>query len=300
MKVSGFTFLRNAASLGYPFVESIRSILPLVDEMVVNVGSGVDDTLDQVRAIGSAKLRIVESHWNEGMEQRGFVYAQQKMIAQYNCTGDWAFYLEGDEVLHEAELDRIRNAMVSHLGDPRIEALAFAFHHFYGVPQQVAVSPAWYRREVRIIRNTIRSYAPDGLFWLVMDRHRRGRYPRAAMTGAHIYHYGHVRKVEAMRRKHEQVSRFWSHAAPSFPDYGRIDPQALAAYSGSHPELMQRWLAEEAEREFSLDAGYSISRRERKHRLAMKLERALGIDLSKKHFRLVAGAAPGGPTPANR
>ena len=34
MKISGFTFLRNGQRLGYPFVASIRSILPLVDEFV--------------------------------------------------------------------------------------------------------------------------------------------------------------------------------------------------------------------------------------------------------------------------
>ena len=35
MKVSGFTFLRNGQKLGYPFVESIRSVLPIVDEFVI-------------------------------------------------------------------------------------------------------------------------------------------------------------------------------------------------------------------------------------------------------------------------
>ncbi|MGH7953853.1 MAG: glycosyltransferase, partial [Limisphaerales bacterium] len=38
MKVSGFTFLRNGQKFGYPFVESIRSILPIVDEFVVALG----------------------------------------------------------------------------------------------------------------------------------------------------------------------------------------------------------------------------------------------------------------------
>jgi hypothetical protein len=84
------------------------------------------------------------------------------MIAQYNCTGDWAFYLEVDEVLHENDLDRIRDSMVLRLPNPKIEALAFHYHHFYGTPGQVARSAAWYRNEVRVICNTIRTYAPDG------------------------------------------------------------------------------------------------------------------------------------------
>lgn len=287
MKVSGFTFLRNGSMLGYPFIESLKSILPLVDEMVINVGDCIDDTLERINALGSSKIRLLMNTWNPAMSDRGFVFAQQKSIAQYNCTGDWAFYLEGDEVLHEGELDRIHGAMTRHLADPRVEALAFDFQHFYGVPSQLAASPAWYRREARIIRNTIRSYSPDSLFWLVMEHNRRGRYPRAAMTGAHIYHYGHVRKVASMREKHQQVSRFWNHAPPDFPNYGQIDMLALSPFSGTHPAVMEHWLATEAETEFKIDADYRLTHRERKHRLAMRIEQLLGVDLSKKHFRLV-------------
>ncbi|MBM3912615.1 MAG: glycosyltransferase family 2 protein, partial [Sphingomonadales bacterium] len=45
MKVSGFTFIRNAVLLDYPILEAIRSILPLCDEIVVAVGKSEDETL---------------------------------------------------------------------------------------------------------------------------------------------------------------------------------------------------------------------------------------------------------------
>ena len=173
--VSGFTFLRHGVKLGFPFEASIRSILPLVDEFVIALGRGEDDTEARIAALAAAepKIRILPTIWNERMAEKGFVYAQQKMIAQYACTGDWAFYLEGDEVLHEAELPAIRAAIDRHHGNPAVEALVFDYLHFYGSPAWLAVSPAWYRREGRLIRNTIRSYAPDGQFWVVMDKHRR-------------------------------------------------------------------------------------------------------------------------------
>ena len=38
MKVSAFTFIKNGEILGYPFLQSINSILPIVDEFVINVG----------------------------------------------------------------------------------------------------------------------------------------------------------------------------------------------------------------------------------------------------------------------
>ncbi len=40
MKISGFSFARNADVLGYPVAESIRSILPACDEFVIAVGKG--------------------------------------------------------------------------------------------------------------------------------------------------------------------------------------------------------------------------------------------------------------------
>jgi hypothetical protein len=287
MKISGFTFLRNGTLMGYPYLESIKSLLPLVDEFVINIGEGNDDTLERVAAIADPKLRIIRSHWNENMHSKGFVYAQQKMIAQYNCTGDWAFYLEGDEVLHENDLDRIRASMLRHLSNQHVEALAFHYHHFYGTPQQTANSPAWYRNEVRVIRNTIRSYAPDGLYWMVMPTHRHGRYPVAAHTGAHIYHYGWIRSAQKMAEKNRRVAQYWDGvAAPSF-DYGNIDARVLRPFAGTHPAIARDWLLQEAEQHFVANPGYRLGSRDKRHHLLMKLEERFGWDFSKKHYTLV-------------
>lgn len=51
MKVSGFTFVKNAILYDYPIVEAISSILPLCDEVVVAVGKSDDNTLDLIRSI---------------------------------------------------------------------------------------------------------------------------------------------------------------------------------------------------------------------------------------------------------
>lgn len=175
--------------------------------------------------------------------------------------------------------------MEEHLNNPKVEALAFDYHHFFGSPDWVAISPAWYRQECRIIRNTIRSWAPDGLYFVVMDKNKKGRYPRAALVGAPIYHYGHVRSVEAMRKKNERVGKYWKHDHPLFNGY-QIDPQALKKFSGNHPKIVKPWLENEAEKNFTPNQNHSLTKRERKHRWAMRLEALFGWELSKKHFRL--------------
>jgi glycosyltransferase involved in cell wall biosynthesis len=286
--ISGFSFIRNGSQLGFPFIESIQSILPLVDEFVIAVGAGDDDSLARVQALANPKIKIIETRWNDRMADRGFVYAQQKMMAQYACTGDWAFYLEGDEVLHEAELASIRASVAKHHDNPAVEALVFDYVHFYGTPDYVSISPGWYRRECRLIRNTIRSYAPDGQYWLVMHQHKRPRFPQAALANAHIYHYGWVRKQEQMQAKLNQVAKYWAGSTPMQINYANFDPQAVKRFEGSHPEVIAHWITHEAERDLVFNPNYQLTRKERKYRLSKKVEGWTGLDFSKKHFKLVA------------
>jgi len=290
MKVSGFTFLRNGQKLGYPFVPSIRSILPLVDEFVIALGPCDDETEKMVREIGDPKIRIIPTTWNEGIRNdysvKGYVYGQQKSIALFNCTGDWAFYLEADELLHENDLPKIRAAMEKHLNDERIEALAFDYLHFYGNKNTLACSPGWYRSEVRIIRNTIPAWSSEALFYNVLDSHKQARHPRAAHTGATVYHYGWVRSEEQMDEKRAAVRKFWDSAKPKAVDYTKVDPAGLKLFTGSHPKPVQDWLPE-AEGIFQTDPNHQLTSREKKHRRMMWLEKTFGFRFEKKHYQLV-------------
>ena len=282
MRVSGFTFLRNARINGYPFIESLKSLLPIVDEYVVAVGDSEDETREAIIDIGDPKIRIIDTVWNENMVDRGFVYGQQKMIAQYNCSGDWCFYLEGDEVLHEEDLDSIYSAMLSNLKDPAVEALYFEFLHFYGTSQQIGIGG--YRKAPRIIRNSIRSIAPDGLFWVILDKNKRGRYPRAKFAEGRIFHYGHCRSVETMAEKLRRVGKYWGSNHEAFSGYGNIDLAELRPFAGVHPELMSGWIADCAEKVFSQDQNYKISSKNWRNRARFYLERKLNVEISKKHF----------------
>ena len=283
MKVSGFTFLRNAKISGYPFVESIKSILPIVDEFVCVIGESIDETRQMVEAIKHPKIRIIDSVWNEKMCDRGFVYGQQKMMAQYNCSGDWAFYLEGDEVLHEDELDSIQSVMRDNLNDQKVEALYFDFYHFYGTADQIGV--AGYRKAPRIIRNSIRTIAPDGLFWVVLEKNKKGRYPTAKYAGGSIYHYGHCRNTAKMNEKLRQVGKYWGDEHGNFTGYGSIDIAELRPFKKTHPLIMAEWLSTDAETMFEQELGYKLSKRDIKNRVRFWIEKRFNVEISKKHFR---------------
>ena len=285
MKVSAFTFIKNGQILGYTFIQSIQSILPIVDEFIINVGESEDDTLNLVRQMNNNKIRIIQSKWNDNMNDRGYVYGQQKMIAQFNCTGDWAFYIEGDEIYHEGDLKKIKDSMALYLNDSNVEALVVNYYHFYGNANSFLNSPGWYRSEARIIKNSVRSYAPDGLFWLVLDNNKKGRYPKAKHTNVYCYHYGWVRTEAEMNLKSSKVQQYWGKKTAAI-DYSDIDQDIINEFKGSHPTVIQNWLPKDSG-VFKAKEDYAKSKREKKHSILKKFEIIFRIDLSKKHYRLV-------------
>ena len=285
MKVSAFTFIKNGQILGYPFMQSIQSVLPIVDEFVVNVGESEDDTLKLINSINSPKIRVIQSQWNPNMQDRGFVYGQQKMIAQYNCKGDWAFYVEGDEVYHEKDLMKIKDSMAEHLNNINIEALTVSFYHFYGNSSSYLDSPGWYRSEARIIKNSVRSYAPDGLFWLVLEGNKKGKYPKAKHTGVTCYHYGWVRSEDQMNLKSSRVQKYWG-GSPVIINYSQMDQKIIQEFHGTHPKIIQDWLPKD-DGLYIASTSYKLTLKQKKHRLMIKFENYFGLELSKKHYTLV-------------
>ena len=285
MKVSAFTFIKNGQILGYPFLESIESVLPIVDEFIINIGDSEDETLAIIQSYKNSKIRIIHSKWNNSMRDRGYVYGQQKMIAQFNCSGDWAFYVECDEIYHEKDLESIKQVMLNNLNDQRVEALVFDFYHFYGNANSYLDSPGWYRSEARIIRNSIRSYSPDSLFWLILEKNRRGRYPNAKHTGVSCYHYGWVRSQDMMNLKSQKVQKYWGNNHTKI-DYTKIDQKIIKQFSGSHPKVIQKWLPKEKHL-FKADPDYKLTPKQKKHRAMIELEKYFNLELSKKHYKLI-------------
>jgi hypothetical protein len=246
-RVSGFTFVRNAIDLYYPVVESITSILPLCDEFVVAAGDSTDGTTELLRRIDSPKLRIIETVWDRTLFERGAIFAQQTDVALDHCTGDWAFYLQADEVVHERYLDRIAERLRRHLPDRRVEGLLFDYLHFFGDYDHVQTSHNWYSREVRVVRTGIgvRSWHDAQGF------RRAGEKLHVAHSRASVYHYGWVRpprnlhrKVRAFRAVYqgaEAVARVPIDEERPF-GYGRL--RGTRRFRGSHPAVMRGRIAQ--------------------------------------------------------
>ncbi|MCX8072111.1 MAG: glycosyltransferase [Candidatus Binatia bacterium] len=246
MRVSGFTFVRNAIDLYYPMVESIRSILPICDEFIVAAGDSTDGTTELLRSIGDPKIKIIKTVWDPALFVQGRTNAQQTNIALDACTGDWAFYLQADEVVHEDDLPTIVAAMERYLKDPRVEGLLFDYLHFFGDYDHYMIAHGWYRREIRIVRTGIgvRSWKSAQGF------RRNGKKLKVKHSGGRIFHYGWVRPPQRMTRKTHSfltLHRGREEADKNFPDleqpfdYGRL--HGRARFTGTHPAVMRERIA---------------------------------------------------------
>ena len=238
-RVSGFSIVRNAMQYGYPVEESLRSLAPLVDELVVAVGKGDDGTLELVRSLDLPGLRIIETVWDEALRVGGQVLAQQTNLALAECRHPWAFYLQADEVVHEEDHARIRAALERWGADRSVDALRFRFLHFEGTYAYVNWVRYW--KQCRLVRNDgrIRSVGDAAGFGRADGRPLRIRH-----TGAKIYHYGWARAREVLKRKTLAFQKLYHDDAWVAARYGEVPPEYLSdvdiafRFRGTHPAVM--------------------------------------------------------------
>jgi len=244
MKVSGFTFVRNAVKFDYPIVEAIKSILPICDEFVIAIGNSEDDSIGLIKSIGSDKIKIIETIWDESLREGGKVLAVEtnKAFDAISPDSDWAFYIQGDECFHENDLPKIKEAMLKWKDDKRVEGLVFNHINFYGTFDYYADSRKWQKKEVRVVRNdkNRRSWKD------AMSFRKHGEKLHVKYVDALIYHYGWVKSPELMKRKLKNTGVFWHGDEAGFQEFLKTedyfdynDFDSLKKFLGKHPEVMK-------------------------------------------------------------
>ncbi len=249
VRVGGFTFVRNAVRFDYPVCESIASLLPLVNTLVVLLGNSEDGTSDMLRQhfADEPRIRWVDSVWDDRLREGGRVLAVETDKA-YRALGrefDWVIYLQADEVIHQNDYPVLRKAMEQHLGNPKVEGLLLQYKHFYGSYDYVGINRRWYRREVRVMRPLPGLHA-----WRDAQGFRcDGRKLLVKSTMARVFHYGWVKNPLQQQDKQVNFNRLWHSdeyvqehiAVRETYEYG--GNEQLDTFTGSHPAVMEKRIA---------------------------------------------------------
>ncbi len=282
MKISGFTIVRNAVKFDYPVIESINSILPIVDDFLVAVGKSDDGTLDLIRSIDSPKIKIVESVWDDSIREGGRILAAEtdKAFAQVDPASDWVFYIQADEVVHEKDLPNIVKAARDNLHNKKVQGLIFKYFHFYGTYDYIGDSRRWYPYEIRIVRNNkkIYSYRDAQGFRIGRDIKLKVKYAHAA-----IYHYGWVRHPQKQLQKLHHFSGFWDSSENREPEADKQaifdfakDVDSVERFKGIHPAVMKKRIEE---KNWDLQLNTHRKKFTIKDKILYRLEKWTGIRL---------------------
>lgn len=244
--ICGFTIVRNAELLDYPFQESVLSILPLVDEFIINCGDSTDGTAQLCESLvrrGQGKIRVLSTVWERAGQQGGFQLKVQSDRAAQEGRSPWLFYLQADEVIHEADHPRILSAVAAADQREDIDGVLFDYLHFYGNFDYTIRGRNWYRREVRLFKNGRGIEA----FRDAQGFRKNGQRLAVLRSGARVYHYGYVRTSESLQRKSQQMAQWWGEAAPENPEGFKIRRHiGLTPFRESHPATMAARIARNA------------------------------------------------------
>ncbi len=245
MKVTGFSFIKNAVKFDFPIKESLLSILPLCDEIVVAIGDCTDGTRELVASVHPTKIKIIDTIWNEKLQSGGAVLADEtnKAFQAIGENTDWCFYIQGDEVFHEDGIGNLRAAMLKYKDDKSVDGLLFKYYHFYGSYDYIGASNKWYRNEIRIIKNNKNIYS-----YKDAQGFRKGNDEKLCVKeiDAYMYHYGWVKEPSTMMAKRKEGVKFWEGHKYTEEydktdlgayDFSSID--ALEKFKGTHPKVMQ-------------------------------------------------------------
>jgi len=183
-----YMFLRNGDFYDYPWRESLLSVMPIAEQIVVcECYSDKDNTWEELQKFAAQypKVKLVQREWiahHSGLSQ----------MANYCIpflSTDWKWQIQADEVIHENNYDVIKKALE---GAPdKVNALKTNYTHFLGSYSKVF--PFCYQNIIRIARK-------GSGWWLAGDAcqlDKPGYDPcEVKDTEIMVYHYGKVHSSE--------------------------------------------------------------------------------------------------------
>ena len=245
MKLYGLAFVKNGVNFDYPFIESLKSLAPIVSKTYINVGIGDDGTKEKVSECDN--LEIIDVDWDDNRSDKGLILSEmtniplKKMREDIKDDDAWVFYLQSDEVIHEKDYSRILED-IKKAHENGCDVVSFRYLHFFHDHNTVALHKRWYPQEIRAFKlnSKILSHGDAQTF---------SGWTSSYDSDAFIYHYGHVRQKDAYKKKMDRFHRYYQqgfdhfrkHIKRSIKDFLR--DEKLHSFYGDHPIVMKDRIA---------------------------------------------------------
>lgn len=141
LTLSGIMTIRNAIELGYPFLEAVLGILPMVDEFLIGDGGSTDATLYYIDKLRETfpKVKFYSTIWSESEHWESFDNALNFLISK--AEGTWLWEVQSDEFWHETQLPAL------------IDIIKQADREGYNSLRQPCILYHWTNRDSYIYKN---------------------------------------------------------------------------------------------------------------------------------------------------
>ena len=251
MKISGLTILRNAVELDLPFMASINSILPICDEFLVVLGDSADSTEELLLSIGSPKIKIIKTVWDFKKYNRGGnLLARQTNLGKQACSGDWIFYLQGDEVIHEDDLDWLRHELKFYLDKKKIDGFSFKYLHFWGDADHYIFTESTGMDMIRIVRNRNDIVSSRDAHLFVRQKWIFSLPLRVVPAGCRIYHYSYVKPEKTQEKRFLHYAQLYKGNKVIEKNKEKLekdgfkygDLRRFPVFKGKHPKTIKPYL----------------------------------------------------------
>jgi glycosyltransferase involved in cell wall biosynthesis len=173
IKLSGYTTTKDVINSGYPWEQSIKSMLSFCDEVVVADGGSTDGTWKKLLAWSKKEEKLKVFQYVKDYTNKRFAVfdGELKADARSHCTMDWCWQQDLDEIVHEDDYNKIKKLALK-LPKP-IHLIALPVVEYWGSDKKVRldVNPwKWrlsrnYKYITHGIPGKLRKIDKDGLLY---------------------------------------------------------------------------------------------------------------------------------------
>lgn len=202
--ISGIVPVRNAFNLEYTLAETVESLLPVCDEVVISDGESTDGTQEFIRdwMTREPKIKLCVYDWpNPQGDVDFYVTWLQSLRCHASCT--FVLQLDADEILSEHSYPTIERFKAETNPDDRVSLWCRRYNFWKDAQHLIPHGVCLGHRVVRI--------GPQSV-WMPSD----GPHPKgsemiamAVDSNVEIFHYGFLRRREAFFLKARELQKMF-------------------------------------------------------------------------------------------